>query len=129
MPIQIGQKREADFSDPIEYFRHFGPRHTGDEEESLFPRMQKSEAGAEALRSIESLHTDQVVADRAHAEIDTLGKRWLRDGQFWEGDAAQHIAPIGEEMAQRRGVSPAPSGSGRLKAGYGQDCPSHGALG
>lgn len=182
MPVQIGQKRQADFNDPIgmlsdchrrienflaallrlardhkghalddgprsslanalEYFRHSGPRHTADEEESLFPRMQKSEAGAEALRSIEALHADHVVADRAHAEIDTLGTRWLSEGQLSEGEASRlaelleelsrlyehhigvedrevfptaarvltagHIASIGEEMARRRGVSPA----------------------
>jgi len=139
MPVQIGQKRQADFNDPIgmlsdchrrietflaallalargqkggtlddgaraslasalEYFRHSGPRHTADEEESLFPRMQNSVAGAEALRSIEALHADHLVADRAHAEIDTLGTRWLHDGQLSEGDAAR-MAGLLEELS------------------------------
>ena len=128
MPVQIGQKRPADFNDPLgmlsdchrrienflgallklarerrgseldagartsltnalEYFRHSGPRHTADEEESLFPRMRECEAGVEALSSIEAMHADHVTADRAHAEIDALGTRWLNDGQLSEADA------------------------------------------
>jgi hemerythrin-like domain-containing protein len=179
MPVQIGQKRQADFDDPLgmlsdchrrietflatllaiarsfrgqnldadtrsslagalEYFRHSGPRHTADEEESLFPRMRECKAGMEALKSIEALHADHVHADRAHIEIDALGTRWLNDGHLSETDAARltavleelsglyehhigvedkevfptagrvlsrdHLASIGEEMAQRRGV-------------------------
>lgn len=139
MHVQIGQKRQADFDDPIgmlsdchrriesflaallalarerrgstldagaraslanalEYFRHSGPRHTADEEESLFPRMRESEAGAKALHSIEALHADHVTADRAHAEIDVLGTRWINDGQLSEGDAAR-LAELLEELS------------------------------
>src|SRR6266567_6809242 len=130
MPIQIGQKKAADFSDPLgmlsdchrrierflaalltlaregkageldegqkaslrnalEYFRTSGPRHTADEEESLFPRMQESKAGAAELRSIELLEADHEAADRAHREIDVLGARWLQAGRLNEADAAR----------------------------------------
>ena len=139
MPVQIGQKRQADFDDPLgmlsdchrriesflaalvaiarqhrggpldeaarasltkalEYFRHSGPRHTADEEESLFPRMQESEAGAQALRSIEALHADHVRADRAHAEIDRLGSRWLDEGQLSDRDSTR-MHELLEELA------------------------------
>ena len=179
MPVQIGQKRQADFSDPLgmlsdchrrienflaalirlaqerrgrelddrdraslqnalEYFRSSGPRHTADEEESLFPRMQACAEAAEALRSMEALHADHEVAGRAHQEVDGLGARWLADGRLGEADAArmvelleslselytrhiaiedrelfptagrvlaaEEIASIGAEMAQRRGL-------------------------
>lgn len=175
MPIQIGQKKAADFSDPLgmlsdchrrierylaalltlateqkgrrldenqraslrsalEYFRTSGPRHTADEEESLFPRMQDSSA----QRSVEALEADHQTADRAHRQIDILGTRWLEAGQLDEADAARmaelleslsklyarhidiedrelfpaaarslssdDIASIGSEMAERRGL-------------------------
>ena len=139
MPIQIGQKRQADFDDPLgmlsdchrriesflaalvslarerrggtldvgaktslanalEYFRNSGPRHTADEEESLFPRMRESEAGAAALHSIGALHADHVTADRAHNEIDALGTRWLNEGQLSQDDA-ERMAELLEELA------------------------------
>ena len=132
MPIQIGQKRQADFDDPLgmlsdchrriehfltilgrlarqfrgaalaeserkalenalDYFRHSGPRHTADEEDSLFPRMRSCEAAAAALATIEALHSEHLVADRAHAEVDALGSRWLREGQLNNADAARLV--------------------------------------
>jgi hemerythrin-like domain-containing protein len=130
MPVQIGQKKAADFGDPLgmlsdchrriesflaallvlaregegrelgedrraslrnslEYFRTSGPRHTVDEEESLFPRMRACEGAATALRSIEALEADHVAADRAHREIDALGSRWLVEGRLNEAAAAR----------------------------------------
>lgn len=130
MPVQIGQKNAADFTDPLgmlsdchrrierflaalltlareakgreldenqrsslrsalEYFRTSGPRHTADEEESLFPRMRACSTAAAALRSVEALEADHAVADRAHREIDALGARWLDDGRLSLADASR----------------------------------------
>ncbi len=130
MPIQIGEKRQAGFDDPLgmlsdchrrierfltallkiareqkggtlnaaereamqsslEYFQTSGPRHTADEEESLFPRVRACEAAREALERVEALHGDHIVADRAHAEVDGLGSRWLKEGQLSETEAAR----------------------------------------
>jgi hemerythrin-like domain-containing protein len=138
MPVQIGQKRQADFSNPLgmlsdchrriesflaallalarqggdlderaasslrnalEYFRHSGPRHTADEEESLFPRMRECEDAQEALQSIEALQADHVRADRAHMEIDELGTRWLENARL-SAEGAARLTELLESLAQ-----------------------------
>src|SRR5215831_9757861 len=66
----------------LRYFREAAPKHTADEEESLFPRLRRIEnAGVRALMArIESLEEEHVCADRRHGEADDLGRLWLRDG-------------------------------------------------
>lgn len=95
----LDDRARASLANALEYFRHSGPRHTADEEESLFPRMQKSEAGTQALQSIAALHADHVLADGAHAEVDALGTRWLNDGQLSEADAAR-MAELLEKLSK-----------------------------
>jgi len=121
MPVQIGQKKEADFSDPLgllsdchrriehflgvliricekrnggtmtadepaalenalTYFRNAAPKHTADEEESLFPRMKSAEGVGKALECLARLEGDHVAARRDHEVVDTLGTMWLREG-------------------------------------------------
>src|SRR5215831_17612840 len=115
MPIQIGEKRESDFTDPIgmlgdchrrivrflhvlvalatqqkggalsdeqrgmlstslRYFREAAPKHTADEEESLFPRLRSAgSADIDAmLARMDSLEQDHECADRSHLEVDRL---------------------------------------------------------
>ena len=66
----------------LRYFREAGPKHTRDEEESLFPRMLASSdtRARSAISLLEELHADHEVADAAHAEVDALGSQWLSDG-------------------------------------------------
>ena len=71
----------------LEYFRTSGPRHTADEEESLFPRMKNCAAASGALERIRALQSDHETADRAHAEVDLLGQRWLDGGKLEASDA------------------------------------------
>jgi hemerythrin-like domain-containing protein len=65
-----------------EHFAVRGPKHTEDEEVSLFPRMREyggHEAG-EALAALASLETEHRVAEGVHSEFDEL-VGWLpRDG-------------------------------------------------
>ena len=78
-------------STSLRYFREAAPKHTADEEESLFPRL-RSLGTADVdpiLARIESLEQDHECADRNHAEIDRLGQLWLADGQLSAQDAAQ----------------------------------------
>jgi len=68
----------------LRYFREAAPKHTADEEESLFPRLRRLEgpdAGA-VLARIDSLEQDHQCADRTHAEVDRLGQSWLTDGRL-----------------------------------------------
>jgi hemerythrin-like domain-containing protein len=175
MPVQIGQKRESDFSDPLgllsdchrrierflavlvkvsehaqgrelnaeeraafenalEYFRNSAPKHTADEEDSLFPRLRAQTS----LGYLTELESDHQAADRDHQLVDALGRRWLSEGALSAEQArelthalarlsamysrhialedqelfplaarllpADQLADVGREMADRRGV-------------------------
>jgi hemerythrin-like domain-containing protein len=66
----------------LQYFRNAAPKHTADEEDTLFPRLRASgrpEAVA-AFAQIASLESDHDRADRSHAEVDELGRAWLARG-------------------------------------------------
>lgn len=180
MSIQIGQKQESDFNNPLgmlsdchrrieqflntliricekleggfltpanatalekalQYFREAAPKHTADEEDSLFPRLRSLGASRSALRCMEGLEEDHEVAERAHQAIDKLGRCWLERGTLGDVEllemrqalkrlaglyarhieiedqqlfplaarvlAADQLAEVGREMAERRGVA------------------------
>lgn len=68
----------------LEYFRHSAPRHTADEEQSLFPRMRRSsnpEARA-VMAELDRLEADHRRAEECHAQIDQLGREWLATGRL-----------------------------------------------
>lgn len=66
----------------LRYFSTAMPRHTADEEESLFPRLRQmnSPTSDEALKRIEALEADHIAADRDHQRVDVLGRKWLDEG-------------------------------------------------
>lgn len=66
----------------LRYFRESAPRHTADEEESLFPRLRamNDERLHSAWVKIEQLQKDHERADVAHRIVDGIGVRWLEDG-------------------------------------------------
>jgi hemerythrin-like domain-containing protein len=121
MPVQIGQKPESGFNNPLgllsdchrrierfldvlvrlcakgagafmtppeilamenalQYFRESAPKHTADEEESLFPRLRKTSGGQAALKYMEKLESDHETAARGHTRVDVLGRRWIEHG-------------------------------------------------
>jgi hemerythrin-like domain-containing protein len=63
----------------LKYFREAAPRHTADEEESLFPRMRScsGEEVAAALKKVDALEADHGRANRLHAEVDEIFSEWL----------------------------------------------------
>lgn len=75
----------------LHYFREGGPRHTADEEESLFPRLRSIDTPAirEAFAKIEDLEADHRRAEAKHREVDTIGQRWLADGHITNKEATQ----------------------------------------
>ncbi len=125
MPVSMGAKGQADFTQPIElmmdchrrienflevlqrvvkrygrdqlddegraaletalnYFAQAAPRHTADEEESLFPRMRQcSQAQVrQAMAEIDTLESDHRKAEAAHARVDEVGRAWLESGRL-----------------------------------------------
>src|SRR5690606_3503997 len=75
----------------LNYFRSAAPRHTEDEEQSLFPRMRRScdLAVRQALAKMNALEADHRAAEADHARVDELGLRWLEAGRLDEADAAE----------------------------------------
>src|SRR5512138_2593969 len=66
------------------YFREAAPKHTADEEESLFPRM-RSRGGSDveaALERVAALEGDHRRAEELHAETDALFREWLYEGRL-----------------------------------------------
>lgn len=72
------RQREA-LETALRYFREAAPKHTADEEESLFPRMRAlGEAARDALAKIDALEADHAAAKHDHDLVELLGQKWLR---------------------------------------------------
>jgi hemerythrin-like domain-containing protein len=87
---ELNEEQRRALSGALHYFRESAPKHTADEELSLFPRMRAA-GGAEieaVLTEIERLESDHGRADRLHREVDQLGEAWLRDGRL-PGESAE----------------------------------------
>lgn len=84
------------------YFREAAPRHTKDEEESLFPRMRSCNdpQAQEVLSKLAALEADHVRADAGHREVDELGARWLQDGTL----APDATDRLGRVLADLRAI-------------------------
>lgn len=84
------EERQA-LGSALEYFRRAAPRHTQDEEESLFPRLRgvADARVAAALRDLQRLEADHQAAEAMHAEVDRLVMRWLEADRLPENGAAE----------------------------------------
>lgn len=79
-PLEGEQRRAAETA--LEYFHTAAPRHTQDEEESLFPLLRacdQPEVRA-AMRTVEALEQEHHLADAAHREVEFWYRRWLEQG-------------------------------------------------
>ena len=65
----------------LRYFREAAPKHTLDEEESLFPRLRRHQDGESltAFALLDGLHADHEEAEKRHQRVDALGRAWLAD--------------------------------------------------
>jgi hemerythrin-like domain-containing protein len=75
----------------LRYFREAAPKHTADEEESLFPRLRQMNDPElqSAIKTLDPLEREHERADALHHEIDQLGRKCL------------HAAPLSAEQVQR----------------------------
>jgi hemerythrin-like domain-containing protein len=64
----------------LAYFRNSAPKHTADEEESLFPRLRESGDAQSSLDCLRDLESDHQAAARNHAIVDSFGRLWLGQG-------------------------------------------------
>jgi hemerythrin-like domain-containing protein len=63
----------------LNYFREAAPKHTADEEESLFPRLRalNSPEVERAFSHLELLENDHRWAEPLHAQLESLGRKYL----------------------------------------------------
>lgn len=75
----LGDEGREAMETALNYFRAAAPRHTADEEESLFPRMRQIDDPRvrEAMAQIDRLESDHRKAEAAHGQLDDLGRQWL----------------------------------------------------
>ena len=75
-------QQRAQLEDALRYFATAAPRHTADEEESLFPRLRECEdpGAAAALEMIDRLERDHGLAGSHHEAVDRLGRKWHAEG-------------------------------------------------
>lgn len=68
----------------LRYFREAAPKHTADEEESLFPRLREMNLPEveSAIERLEPLEHDHSVAGSLHTEVEELGQRYLATGSL-----------------------------------------------
>jgi|SRR5215469_12856051 len=75
----------------LRYFHQAAPKHTADEEQSLFPRLRQV-ANAEiamALFRLDELEGDHRRADPLHADVERLGVKYLSEGRLPVGEVTR----------------------------------------
>jgi hemerythrin-like domain-containing protein len=77
----------------LQYFRTGGQRHTADEEESLFPRLRKSDA--KSFEEIDRLEDDHHEASHLHGSIERLYSTWIESGTLGAEDMRRLHAETG----------------------------------
>jgi hemerythrin-like domain-containing protein len=79
---RLSVEEHAALDKALEYFRSAAPKHTADEEESLFPRLRALDdpVAKKSLDTLVVLESDHLTAANDHGVIDLLGSRWLKDG-------------------------------------------------
>lgn len=95
----LSEEQRTALGAALSYFREAAPKHTLDEEESLFPRMRATtnpEVKA-ALDGLDVLHQDHEIAGAAHAEVGSLAGRWLADGTL-SNEAAARLSELLERL-------------------------------
>jgi hemerythrin-like domain-containing protein len=94
----LDEEQSKALTTSLRYFRDAAPKHTADEEDSLFPRLrQTGDAEAIALLArIESLEQEHEYASKVHDEVDQLGQRWLDQRTLSMDDASRLSALVGQ---------------------------------
>lgn len=98
--ILLPQRRDA-LERVLTYFSKAAPRHTEDEERSLFPRMRGSGDPdiRAALAALDALEADHERAAAMHDEVERLCRSWLHLGFLEASRAEQLRARIAELTA------------------------------
>lgn len=85
----------------LQYFHEAAPKHTADEEESLFPRLRelRSPQVENAFSRLEELEGEHRWAEPLHAKVEEVGGEYLIRGELPEAQAAEFRAAVAELSA------------------------------
>lgn len=86
-PLDIAARNTLETA--LRYFQEAAPKHTQDEEESLFPRLRQIHHPEvrTALSTLATLELDHRRADALHSEVHQLGMRCLAKNQLSSNEA------------------------------------------
>ncbi len=72
----------------LQYFGQAAPKHTADEESSLFPRMRRSRHPEiqSSLSQLDKLEEEHHLAAPLHAEVELLGTKYLLAGSLADAE-------------------------------------------
>lgn len=76
-PESLPTKYREGLQTALDYFDQAAPKHTRDEEDSLFPRIS---GDLEASQVIARLEADHLASEPLHHTVDCLGRLWLKAG-------------------------------------------------
>jgi hemerythrin-like domain-containing protein len=84
----------------LNYFANFAPRHTADEEQSLFPRMRCSgnPDAREVMADLERLENDHRGCEELHSLVDRVVRSWLEAGRL-DDDQRERLRAALDELA------------------------------
>lgn len=87
--LDAGQRTSLETA--LRYFREAAPKHTADEEETLFPKLRQIERNEvkAVLAMLDSLEDDHVRANTIHTEVDRIGQNWLESGSLSPAEAVR----------------------------------------
>ncbi len=102
---RLNDDERRSLDNALRYFREAAPKHTADEEQSLFPRMRQtgSPEAKSALTELEKLEADHRWADPLHTQVEALGQKWLAAGKLDGADATafnEAVAQLGAMYAR-----------------------------
>jgi len=93
----------------LRYFAQAAPKHTADEEESLFPRLRqiRDPEVAAAISKLGQLEDEHRWAAPLHADVDRLGSQYLSSGNLSSAevdDFRKAVASLASMYKQHIGV-------------------------
>ncbi len=85
----------------LRYFHEAAPKHTADEEESLFPRLRqlRSPEVENAFSRLEELEGEHRWAEPLHAKVEELGGKYLISGELSNAEVAAFRVAIAQLSA------------------------------
>jgi hemerythrin-like domain-containing protein len=96
LPLSAEAKTALDSA--LRYFRESAPKHTADEEESLFPRLRKIQfpATEDAIATLATLEREHDRSDQLHTELHTLGMHHLERSHFTPSETTRFRQVVSE---------------------------------